>query len=274
MLLCFSMLGLVQPHRWGSCLVSQDLGIFLSLVDLKGGRPNHGTVPMPHYGWVGLCGSQVLHWLQSLHSGWLWELGAYCAPPAHAFSWQLSRCGCPPGRRPTLQVHSMLESVYQRLQVWALWLTVEPASPPEHSPAFTKFHVVFPEHYYYPYRATYDLEACLVQPFIGSLQSCSSPHVPMSILFVSKALGKRGIQLCLIGWSPEAFQQYDGHVWCGLPLSEWHHGALPVSARQPAILPCQGDWVHLGQQQWLGRHWCHRRPHAVWGCRDQVVTKA
>ena len=133
-------------------LSARTLEYFLSLVDLKGGRPNHGTVPMPHYGWVGLCGSQVLHWLQSLHSGWLWELGAYCAPPAHAFSWQLSRCGCPPGRWPTLQVHPMLESVYQRLQVWALWLTVEPASPPEHSPAFTKFHVVFPEHYYYPYR--------------------------------------------------------------------------------------------------------------------------
>ena len=97
---------------------------------------HHGTVPRPCYGWVGLCGGHVLYWLQSLHSGWLQELGVHGALPTHSFSWQESRCGCPAERLPALQAHSMPESICQGLQVWALWLTVEPGSPPEHSTGY------------------------------------------------------------------------------------------------------------------------------------------
>ena len=52
--------------------------------------------------------------------------------------------------------------------------------------------VMAPEHRYYPYRATFDLEACLVRPTAGTGRAFTSMHMPLSISLVSNVPGHKG----------------------------------------------------------------------------------
>ena len=93
--------------------------------------------------------------------------------------------------------------------------------------------VLAPEHRYYPYKATFDLEACLVPISEGTF---TSQHVPMSVSLVINVPGYEGTYNfisdgCRQRLVDDMMSCPMGHVRCRISSNAGDHGPILLSTR-------------------------------------------